>query len=140
MDQEDSDLVSVSEFSQEDDQSSNHDENIDLGKKKKKSEYIGQKETQGVFRAKMMVYLVLIISCAAASTLTFLFTSDQENKDFDNDVGASRESFVLFFNRIRGPTMHPLLFSVVFSLKRLLTRFSGRQRQICCRSLMSRRV
>ncbi|KAL7580174.1 hypothetical protein ACA910_012925 [Epithemia clementina (nom. ined.)] len=92
MEQEDSDLVSVSEFSQEEDPSSSHnDNNIEISKKKKKSEYIGQKESQGVFRAKMMVYLVLIVSCAAASTLTFLFTSDQEDSNFEGDFASFAE-------------------------------------------------
>ena len=90
MNQDDSDNLSVvsDDFSQEDEHSVNQDDNMDLGQKK--SEYIGDKETRGVFRAKMMVYLVLIISCAAASTLTFLFVSDQETDDFENDVGACR--------------------------------------------------
>lgn len=92
MDQDDSDLVSVSEFSQEEDQSSSrNDEDIDLTSKIKKAEYIGQKESQGVFRAKMMVYLVLIIACAAASTLTYLFTSDQENETFNTNFALYAE-------------------------------------------------
>eukprot|EP00522_Entomoneis_paludosa_P013724 CAMPEP_0172441438 /NCGR_PEP_ID=MMETSP1065-20121228/1982_1 /TAXON_ID=265537 /ORGANISM="Amphiprora paludosa, Strain CCMP125" /LENGTH=1154 /DNA_ID=CAMNT_0013190803 /DNA_START=176 /DNA_END=3640 /DNA_ORIENTATION=+ len=87
MDQDDSDLVSVSEFSQEEDISQKDSDTDEGGKKKKKikAEEIGSKESKSVFRAKMMVYLVLIVSCVTAATLTYFFTSDQEEDDFEND-------------------------------------------------------
>jgi len=83
------DLASVSEFSQEDDHS-NRDSDTDDNpnpkhKKKSKSDEIGSKESKSVFRAKMMVYLVLIVSCVTASTLTYFFTSDQEKSDFESN-------------------------------------------------------
>ena len=135
MDQEDSDLVSVSEFSQEEDQSSSHnDSNIDLDKKKKKSDYIGHKESQGVFRAKMMVYLVLIMSCATASALTYLFTSEEETKTFKHDVRSRANlggGWMLYLSNNAFPS-----FPLRFSSKHLRRRSSARSRQACFPILM----
>jgi len=91
---DDSELLSVSEFSQEDELSSSHgdrdssfehEENNKKKKKKSKEHEIGSKETKSVFRAKLMVYLVLIVSCVTASTLAYFFTRDQEEDDYRND-------------------------------------------------------
>ena len=144
MDQDDSDNVSVSDdFSQEDDHNTNNDgSNIDLGQQEK-SDYIGQKETRGVFRAKMMVYLVLILSCVAASTVTFIFIANQDSNHFENDVSVCRYSFVLFFPSHQRLIMHsflPFLRSIVFSFTHMLARLCGLQRQSYCSSLMSRKV
>jgi len=91
MNDDDSDFDDISEFSQEEEPSGRDSDTDDSGhpnnkkKKKSKSEEIGTKESKSVFRAKMMVYLVLIISCVTASTLTYFFTSDQEEDDFEDD-------------------------------------------------------
>lgn len=84
MEKDDSDLVSVSEVSQ--DEEPGHDEQPHLVAKPEKADFLGHKETQGVFRAKMMVYLVLITACATASTMVFIFTTRGEKSGFENNV------------------------------------------------------
>eukprot|EP00522_Entomoneis_paludosa_P017187 CAMPEP_0172444826 /NCGR_PEP_ID=MMETSP1065-20121228/4825_1 /TAXON_ID=265537 /ORGANISM="Amphiprora paludosa, Strain CCMP125" /LENGTH=1178 /DNA_ID=CAMNT_0013195527 /DNA_START=75 /DNA_END=3611 /DNA_ORIENTATION=+ len=101
-----SELLSVSEFSQEDeDNTSSHDDGSDAEhhqkkKKKKKGDEIGTKESKSVFRAKLMVYLVLVVSCVTASVLTYFFTSDQETDDFEKDFKVFADEIVRVANDV----------------------------------------
>jgi hypothetical protein len=47
---------------------------------------IGQQETKAVNRSKSLVYLVLLVSAAAAGTATYFFLSIEEQDDFESEV------------------------------------------------------
>jgi hypothetical protein len=105
MDREDSDPESISEFSQEDeniplngdgDGDSETNDGAPSKKKKNNKKDIGAKQSKSLFCAKLMVYFVLIVACLTASTLTYVFTSDQETDDFEKDVSVSEALSRLF--------------------------------------------
>ena len=52
---------------------------------------LAQKETRAVNRSKLLVYFVLLLAATAMGTLTYVFVSNQQEKDFETDVSSSLE-------------------------------------------------
>jgi uncharacterized protein HemX len=54
---------------------------------------IARAETKFVKRSKWVVYLVLLLAAGAMGTATYIFTSNQEENQFEHDVSSSIRKF-----------------------------------------------
>lgn len=60
---------------------------------------IAQKENRAVRMSKTVMFLVLLLFCAAAATVTYIFTKQGQENDFSTEVSLLLLALVLAFNR-----------------------------------------
>jgi hypothetical protein len=61
---------------------------------------IAQKENRAVRLSKTVMFLVLLLFCAAAATVTYIFTKQGQENDFSTEVSLVLLALVLAFNRL----------------------------------------
>jgi hypothetical protein len=60
---------------------------------------IAQKENRAMRMSKTVMFLVLLLFCAAAATVTYIFTKQGQENDFSTKVSLLLLALVLAFNR-----------------------------------------